>query len=90
MTGGRAYVYDETGDFESSVNHESVELRPFRDGDDDNECLALIERHWRETKSPRARGLLDDWANARSKVWVVEPREILARQKAIATAAKSA
>ncbi|WP_428409584.1 glutamate synthase large subunit [Hyphococcus sp.] len=90
MTGGRAYVFDETGDFESSVNPESVELRAFRDGDDHNECLALIERHWRETKSPKARAILDDWSNARSKFWVIEPREILAREKAIAEAAKSA
>ncbi len=90
MTGGIAYVYDEKGDFEASVNPESVELRSFRDGEDDQECLALVERHWRETKSPRARDILDDWANARTKFWVVEPRELLARRKTITEAAKSA
>ncbi|MEZ5893751.1 MAG: glutamate synthase large subunit [Parvularculaceae bacterium] len=90
MTGGKAYVFDESGDFEECVNPESVALRAFRDGADDEECRALIERHWRETRSPKARHMLDDWASARAKFWVIEPREILARQKAIAGAAKSA
>ena len=90
MTGGKAYVFDERGSFEDAVNPESVVLRGFYEGDDDTECRDLIERHWRETKSARARGLLDDWANARSKFWVVEPREILARQCRLAEAAKSA
>ena len=90
MTGGRAYVFDETADLEAAVNPESVALRGFVDGADDHECLALIERHWRETRSRRARDILDDWANARAKFWVVEPREILAREKQIANAAKSA
>ena len=90
MTGGKAYVYDEKGDFEEAVNPESVAIRSFTDAEDDQECLGLIERHWRETKSPKARGILDDWSNARAKFWVVEPREILARQKALAEAAKSA
>ncbi len=89
MTGGRAYVLDEEGKFEDAVNAESVEFRGFEDGDDDHECRLLIERHWRETRSPKARGLLDDWANARAKFWVIEPKEILARRKNIA-AAKSA
>ncbi|PQA85563.1 glutamate synthase large subunit [Hyphococcus luteus] len=90
MTGGKAYVYDDKGDFEEAVNPESVVIRGFLDGEDDQECLALIERHWRETKSPKARGVLDDWANARAKFWVIEPREILARQKKLEAAAKSA
>ena len=90
MTGGKAYVFDERGSFEDAVNPESVVLRGFYEGDYDTECRDLIERHWRETKSGRARGLLDDWANARSKFWVVEPREILARQSRLAEAAKSA
>ncbi len=90
MTGGRAYAFDEAGDFEAAVNPESVRLRAFHDGEDDFECRALIERHWRETRSPRARDILDDWANARSKFWVVEPVELLARENQIADTAKSA
>ncbi|WP_395076360.1 glutamate synthase large subunit, partial [Hyphococcus sp.] len=90
MTGGRAYAFDEVGDFESAVNPESVRLRPFADGEDDFECRTLIERHWRETRSARARNILDDWAKARSKFWVIEPLELLARENQIVDAAKSA
>ena len=89
MTGGKAYVLDEDGTFEGMVNPDSVALRRFGEGDDDQECHDLVERHWRETRSPRARGLLDDWSNARAKFFVVEPLEILARQKQ-QTVAKSA
>ncbi len=91
MTGGRAYVFDETGGFEHMVNPENVAHRRFRtapDGSDadDGECRALVERHWRETRSPKARRLLDDWGNARGKFWVVEPRELLARAEKLAAA----
>ena len=86
MTGGRAYVYDETGTFEEALNPESVAHRGFHDSDDDQECRALIERHWKETRSVKARGLLDDWANARAKFWVVEPRELFARTAEIVEA----
>ncbi|WDI30844.1 glutamate synthase large subunit [Hyphococcus flavus] len=90
MTGGRAYVFDEDGSFEDKVNPESVALRGFMDGEDDFECHALIERHWSETKSAKARRLLDDWRNARAKFWVVEPLELIARQQKMDAAAKSA
>ncbi len=89
MTGGIAYVYDDGAGFENVVNPDNVAWRRFVDADDMVECRTLIERHWRETRSPRARQLLDDWATASLKFWVVEPLEILAR-KGIAAAAKSA
>ncbi|MEX6633874.1 glutamate synthase large subunit [Hyphococcus lacteus] len=90
MTGGLAFVYDETGSFEGAVNPESIAIRGFEDGEDDFECHSLIEQHWLETKSPKARRILDDWKNARSKFWVVEPRETLARKQKIADSAKIA
>ncbi|WP_411817942.1 glutamate synthase large subunit [Hyphococcus sp. DH-69] len=90
MTGGIAYVYDDNGTFEGAVNPESVAIRGFDDGEDDFECRTLVERHWIETKSPRARRILDDWKNARSKFWVVEPRELLARKRQIEESAKIA
>ncbi len=82
MTGGIAYVYDDGAGFENVVNPDSVAWRRFVDRDDATECRALIDRHWRETRSPRARQILDDWANASSRFWVVEPLEILARKGA--------
>jgi glutamate synthase (NADPH/NADH) large chain len=89
MTGGKAYIFDDGGAFENVVNSDSVALRRFVDSNDAAECRELIERHLRETRSPRARQLLDDWPSAAMKFWVVEPLEILARQ-GIADVAKSA
>ena len=90
MTGGRAYVFDEAGGFEHVVNPDSVAHRRFHGDDDDEECRALVERHWRETRSQKARRLLDDWANARGKFWVIEPLELLARAEAVAAASTEA
>ncbi|MHA7871016.1 MAG: glutamate synthase large subunit [Hyphococcus sp.] len=90
MTGGRAYVYDDLGDFEGQVNPESVALRRFTDlADDDAACRELVERHWRETRSRKARAVLDDWPNARAKFWAVEPLEILALEKSVMAAASA-
>ncbi len=89
MTGGVAYVYDDETGFENVVNPDNVAWRRFVDAEDMAECRGLIERHWRETRSARARQTLDDWATASLKFWVVEPLEILAR-KGIAATAKSA
>ncbi len=90
MTGGRAYVYDETSVFEGVVNPDSVVWRRFEDGED--ECKKLVERHALETRSSFARRLLDDWPNARRHFWEVVPKEILARSHVLedAEAIKSA
>ncbi|MEM9495891.1 MAG: glutamate synthase large subunit [Pseudomonadota bacterium] len=80
MTGGRAYVYDEAGDFADVVNPDSVIWRRFDDGNGEEECRALVERHLKETRSIFARGLLDDWVNARRRFWEVVPKEMLARE----------
>jgi len=89
MTGGVAYVFDDDTGFENVVNGDNVAWRRFEDAEDMADCRALIERHWRETRSTRARQILDDWAVASLKFWVVEPLELLAR-KGVAAAAKSA
>ena len=89
MTGGMAYVYDDSAVFESVVNPDSVAWRRFVDSEDADACRALIDRHWRETRSQRARQILDDWAIASRRFWVIEPLEILSR-KGAAHAVKSA
>ncbi len=83
MTGGVAFVYDEKRSFEKYVNLESVALRAY-DDDQDGLCRELIERHFEETRSLVAKGILDDWKNASAKITVVEPLELLARQKEMA------
>ncbi len=80
MTGGIAYVYDEDETFSKYVNHESVALRGY-DADNDQRCYDLIKQHWEETRSPRAKTILEDWHNVCHKIKVVEPLEMLALKK---------
>jgi len=60
MSGGVAYVLDETGDFHTRVNHEMVDLDPLTD-DDRAFLRERIEAHRRETGSTVAHRLLSDW-----------------------------
>ena len=92
MTGGRAYVYDETDVFEHVVNPDSVVWQRLVDGDGEDELRALIERHVAETRSVFAQQLLDKWNTVKSRFWEVIPKEILARMEVEknAAAAKSA
>jgi glutamate synthase domain-containing protein 3 len=62
MSGGIAYVLDETGDFgERNCNRSSVDLEPLTDPRDVDLVRNLIERHAELTASPRARWILENW-----------------------------
>jgi glutamate synthase (NADPH/NADH) large chain len=61
MSGGVAYVYDQTGLFPDRVNREMVALEPL-DSEDDLRLYGLVERHLMETGSVVAERLLADWA----------------------------
>ena len=73
MTGGVAYVYDTTGNFPMRFNGDMAESSRLRDIDD-GIVLALIKRHLKETGSPRAQELLNNWANARGNFWAIRPK----------------
>jgi glutamate synthase domain-containing protein 3 len=61
MTGGIAYVLDETGEFRSvRCNQADVDLEPF-ETEDVSIVRDLILRHQTFTGSPRARWILDKW-----------------------------
>ena len=91
MSGGIAYVLDEQGQFESLCNRSMVELEPVlteieqdakvsRDlwhlGVADEVLLkGLIERHARYTGSARARDILANWAQYRTRFVKVFPKE---------------
>ncbi len=82
MTGGLAYVYDESGDFDLFCNPDNVDLEPVERGSaDELELTTLLQRHLRFTQSARAAALLADWENVRGKfvkVFPVEYRHALA------------
>jgi len=62
MSGGIAYVLDETGEFTSRLcNRTSVDLDPVFDPKDVNLLRDRIEQHAALTGSPRARWIIDNW-----------------------------
>ncbi len=62
MSGGIAYLWDADAQSRARVNREMVELEDLADPADEAETRALIEAHVRLTGSPRARHILDTWA----------------------------
>ncbi len=91
MSGGIAFVYDEDGTFAGRCNREGVELESVPEdreqaaaGDhaswhlgrtDESLLKELVEKHFRYTRSLRARELLDDWPHALKKFVKVFPKE---------------
>ena len=84
MSGGIAYVYDPTQDFDVSCNHDMIDLDPLTDAEDVETVRSMIEAHWQHTGSPRARWMLDDWDTIRRlfvKVFPIEYRRALGQMK---------
>ncbi|MFZ9552180.1 MAG: glutamate synthase-related protein, partial [Hylemonella sp.] len=91
MSGGVAYVYDEDGRFAERCNTSMVSLEKVlsvaeqealldrgiwhRGQADEVQLKKLLEDHNRWTGSKRARDLLDNWVEARSKFVKVFPNE---------------
>ncbi len=75
MTGGLAYVLDETGEFSSvRCNKASIALEPL-EGEDAAALQELIRRHQALTGSPRAQQILDSWDSLLPKFVKVFPHE---------------
>jgi glutamate synthase (NADPH/NADH) large chain/glutamate synthase (ferredoxin) len=109
MSGGIAYVYNEDGEFAQRCNTAMVSLEKVlsekeqadavskalwhRGQSDEAQLKKLLEDHHRWTGSKRARALLDNWQDARSKFVKVFPNEYkraLGDMAATADAAPSA
>ncbi|MDR1080746.1 MAG: hypothetical protein LBQ79_07245, partial [Deltaproteobacteria bacterium] len=87
MSGGLAFVLDQDGYFDVSVNHEMVDL-DLLDSEDEEELLALMRRHLLYTGSDVARGILRAWPRDRDRFVKVFPLEyrrgiVLERRKFI-------
>jgi glutamate synthase domain-containing protein 2/glutamate synthase domain-containing protein 1/glutamate synthase domain-containing protein 3 len=74
MSGGYAYVLDETGDFEKRCNLGMVELEALS-SEDIAFVAALIAEHAERTSSPKAAGLLARWELTLPKFVKVVPTE---------------
>jgi glutamate synthase domain-containing protein 2/glutamate synthase domain-containing protein 1/glutamate synthase domain-containing protein 3 len=76
MSGGRAFVYDDQGDFSTRrCNQASVDLEPLVTDADVAEVRTLLERHRDLTGSPRAAWILEHWADAQPRFIKVFPHE---------------
>jgi glutamate synthase domain-containing protein 2/glutamate synthase domain-containing protein 3 len=76
MTGGIAYVLDETGEFALvRCNRAGVDLESLSDPADVTLVHELIARHLELTRSPRARWILDNWEPLLPKFVKVFPHE---------------
>ncbi len=75
MSGGLAYVYDETGSFDACCNLEMVDLDLVLTPEDEKEIRGLLERHIAFTGSPKAAAILADWDSARIRFVKVFPTE---------------
>jgi glutamate synthase domain-containing protein 2/glutamate synthase domain-containing protein 1/glutamate synthase domain-containing protein 3 len=76
MSGGRAFVYDDQGDFSTRrCNKASVDLEPLATQADVAEVRALLERHRDLTGSPRAAWILEHWTDAQPRFIKVFPHE---------------
>ncbi|HEY2472242.1 MAG TPA: glutamate synthase large subunit [Terracidiphilus sp.] len=76
MSGGRAFVFDDQGDFSTRrCNKSSVDLEPLVTDADVNEVRVLLERHRDYTGSPRAAWILEHWAEVQPKFIKVFPHE---------------
>jgi glutamate synthase domain-containing protein 3 len=76
MSGGIAYVLDESGEFcRTRCNRSGVDLEPVEDAADIQVLQNLIEKHVRYTGSPRGRWILENWGTMLSRFVKVFPHE---------------
>src|SRR6185437_7583102 len=93
MSGGTAFVFDETGDFATRCNLEMVDLEPLRDPEDLDLVRDLLIQHAGYTGSDVAARILGDWDWAVAKfvkVMPVDYRRVLEERRKQAEAERVA
>jgi len=75
MSGGFAYVLDESGEFSATLcNRTMVDVDPLNAKDEET-VRKLVENHFEYTASPRARFILDQWQQVVKKFVKVFPHD---------------
>ncbi len=88
MSGGAAFILDESGDFPALYNQELLVLDRLEDPEDERHVLELIQRHARTTGSTRAEMILDDWATYRALFWKAIPAQLRDKNLSLAEVLK--
>ena len=84
MSGGIAYIWDPTGDFERKCNQGTIELEDLVEKEDILELRKFIENHFRFTDSTVAKKILTNWTttiNQFVKVMPVDYKRVLEEEK---------
>jgi glutamate synthase domain-containing protein 3 len=76
MSGGKAFLLDETLQLQDRVNGQMVTLSA-PDAEDLAEIRQALERHAWLTGSDKAQDILDDWDTASARFWAVRPKGVL-------------
>ncbi len=79
MTGGAAFVYDCKHEFVEYINRELIEVRRIDTEDTDIEryyLKKLLKDYYNETKSPRAKEILDNFRVEIRNFWLVRPKDM--------------
>ena len=77
MTGGMAFVYDPTDEFQHRVNPETVLWQRIETSYWNEVLKVLVALHVKNTGSTYADALLSDWERSVTSFWQVVPREML-------------
>jgi glutamate synthase (NADPH/NADH) large chain len=82
MSGGVAYVYDESELFDTRCNLDMVDVETVWNAEDEKQLRGMIENHFRFTGSTRAQMILENWESRLPlfvKIMPVEYRKVLER-----------
>ena len=79
MTGGLAYILDETGDFELKLNRQLVGVAHLEAAEDIELLHHLVVYHLDFTKSKRTHAILDRWDHYLGLFGKVEPLSEIGR-----------
>jgi len=74
MSGGIAYIYDTTGDFEERCNTEMVSIETI-DDEDQNYLSTMIQNHLDYTDSSVAKTIIENWSETISRFKKVMPND---------------
>jgi glutamate synthase (NADPH) large chain len=75
MSGGTAYVLDESAQFEKRVNVQMVDVGRVTDAQEAESLRALVQKHVDATGSTHAARILEAWPTKLSKFYRVMPRD---------------
>lgn len=83
MSGGLAYVWDETDILAYHCNKEMVDILPLDDPEDVEAVRKMIQKHYEYTQSPRAQEILSNWEQHQKHFRKVYPKDFRKMQEAI-------